>query len=217
PPGYVGFDEGGQLTKAVRQRPYSVVLFDEIEKAHPDVFNILLQILEEGRLTDAQGRTVDFRNAVIIMTSNVGAREIAQPTTLGFSTEEHAGLSDKEIKSRVMAEMKKLFRPEFLNRIDDIVVFHPLGMAQIEKIVDIQLADVRRRLAKERMTLTIEPRAKQLLAEGGLDPVFGARPLKRLIQREVVDAIACAIIDGRVREGDEVKIDVDEDGSFVVV
>ena len=207
PPGYVGYDEGGQLTEAVRRRPYSVILLDEMEKAHPDVFNVLLQVLDDGRLTDGQGRQVSFKNTIIIMTSNVGSNAIA----------EYAGRDEAEMRRLVDEAMSHTFRPEFLNRIDDIVVFHPLGMAQIEKIVDIQLADVRRRLAKERMTLTIEPRAKQLLAEGGLDPVFGARPLKRLIQREVVDAIACAIIDGRVREGDEVKIDVDGDGSFVVV
>ena len=207
PPGYVGYDEGGQLTEAVRRRPYSVILLDEMEKAHPDVFNVLLQVLDDGRLTDGQGRQVSFKNTIIIMTSNVGSNAIA----------EYAGRDEAEMRRLVDEAMSHTFRPEFLNRIDDIVVFHPLGMAQIEKIVDIQLADVRRRLAKERMTLTIEPRAKQLLAEGGLDPVFGARPLKRLIQREVVDAIACAIIDGRVREGDEVKIDVDKDGSFVVV
>ena len=207
PPGYVGYDEGGQLTEAVRRRPYSVILLDEMEKAHPDVFNVLLQVLDDGRLTDGQGRQVSFKNTIIIMTSNVGSNAIA----------EYAGRDEAEMRRLVDEAMSHTFRPEFLNRIDDIVVFHPLGMAQIEKIVDIQLADVRRRLAKERMTLTIEPRAKQLLAEGGLDPVFGARPLKRLIQREVVDAIARAIIDGRVREGDEVKIDVDGDGSFVVV
>ena len=206
PPGYVGYDEGGQLTEAVRRRPYSVILLDEMEKAHPDVFNVLLQVLDDGRLTDGQGRQVSFKNTIIIMTSNVGSNAIA----------EYAGRDEAEMRRLVDEAMSHTFRPEFLNRIDDIVVFHPLGMVQIEKIVDIQLADVRARLAKERMTLTIEPRAKRALAEGGLDPVFGARPLKRLIQREVVDAIACAIIDGRVREGDEVKIDVDGDGSFVV-
>ena len=206
PPGYVGYDEGGQLTEAVRRRPYSVILLDEMEKAHPDVFNVLLQVLDDGRLTDGQGRQVSFKNTIIIMTSNVGSSAIA----------ENAGHDDAEMRRQVDEAMSHTFRPEFLNRIDDIVVFHPLGMAQIEKIVDIQLADVRARLAKERMTLVISPEAKQALAEGGLDPVYGARPLKRLIQREVVDAIARAIIDGRVREGGEVKIDVDGDGSFVV-
>ena len=206
PPGYVGYDEGGQLTEAVRRRPYSVILLDEMEKAHPDVFNVLLQVLDDGRLTDGQGRQVSFKDTIIIMTSNVGSTAIA----------EYAGRDDEEMRRQVDEAMSHTFRPEFLNRIDDIVVFHPLGMAQIEKIVDIQLADVRRRLAKERMTLVISPTAKQMLAVGGLDPVFGARPLKRLIQREVVDAIARAIIDGRVREGDEVTVDVDAENNFVV-
>ena len=206
PPGYVGYDEGGQLTEAVRRRPYSVILLDEMEKAHPDVFNVLLQVLDDGRLTDGQGRQVSFKNTIIIMTSNVGSTAIA----------EYAGRDDEEMRRQVDEAMSHTFRPEFLNRIDDIVVFHPLGMAQIEKIVDIQLADVRRRLAKECMTLVISPTAKQMLAVGGLDPVFGARPLKRLIQREVVDAIARAIIDGRVREGDEVTVDVDAENNFVV-
>ena len=207
PPGYVGYDEGGQLTEAVRRRPYSVILLDEMEKAHPDVFNILLQVLDDGRLTDGQGRVVSFKNTIIIMTSNVGSNAIA----------ELSGKDDEAMKREVDEAMRATFRPEFLNRIDDIVVFHPLGMAQIEKIVDIQLADVRARLAKERMTLDIAPAAKQMLAVGGLDPVFGARPLKRLIQTEVVDTIAEAIIDGRVREGDQITVDVDTDGEFFVV
>ena len=207
PPGYVGYDEGGQLTEAVRRRPYSVILLDEMEKAHPDVFNVLLQVLDDGRLTDGQGRQVSFKNTIIIMTSNVGSKAIA----------DLSGKDEEEMRHQVDAAMAQTFRPEFLNRIDDIVVFHPLGMAQIEKIVDIQLADVRARLAKERMTLAITPAAKQMLAVGGLDPVFGARPLKRLVQREVVDAIAAAIIDGTVREGDQVTVDVDKDGDFTVV
>jgi len=207
PPGYVGYDEGGQLTEAVRRRPYSVILLDEMEKAHPDVFNVLLQVLDDGRLTDGQGRQVSFKNTIIIMTSNVGSKAIA----------ELSGKDEEEMRHQVDAAMAQTFRPEFLNRIDDIVVFHPLGMAQIEKIVDIQLADVRARLAKERMTLAITPAAKQMLAVGGLDPVFGARPLKRLVQREVVDAIAAAIIDGTVREGDQVMVDADKDGGFTVV
>ena len=206
PPGYVGYDEGGQLTEAVRRRPYSVILLDEMEKAHPDVFNVLLQVLDDGRLTDGQGRQVSFKNTIVIMTSNVGSSAIA----------EYAGSDEREMRRQVDEAMSHTFRPEFLNRIDDIVVFHPLGMEQIEQIVDIQLADVRRRMAKERMTLAITPAAKQMLAVGGLDPVFGARPLKRLIQREVVDAIARAIIDGRVREGDEVTVDVDAQNNFVV-
>ena len=206
PPGYVGYDEGGQLTEAVRRRPYSVILLDEMEKAHPDVFNILLQVLDDGRLTDGQGRQVSFKNTIIIMTSNVGSSAIA----------ELSGKDEAEMRRQVDAAMAKTFRPEFLNRIDDIVVFHPLGMEQIQKIVDIQLKDVRARLAKERMELEITPAAKQMLAVGGLDPVFGARPLKRLVQREVVDAIAAAIIDGRAHEGDKISLDVDSDGKFEV-
>ena len=206
PPGYVGYDEGGQLTEAVRRRPYSVILLDEMEKAHPDVFNILLQVLDDGRLTDGQGRQVSFKNTIIIMTSNVGSNAIA----------ELSGKDDEAMKREVDEAMRQTFRPEFLNRIDDIVVFHPLGMAQIDKIVDIQLADVRERLARERMTLEVTPAAKQMLAVGGLDPVFGARPLKRLIQTEVVDTIAEAIIDGTVSEGDRITVDVDTDGTFFV-
>ena len=206
PPGYVGYDEGGQLTEAVRRRPYSVILLDEMEKAHPDVFNILLQVLDDGRLTDGQGRQVSFKNTIIIMTSNVGSSAIA----------ELSGKDEAEMRRQIDAVMAKTFRPEFLNRIDDIVVFHPLGMEQIQKIVDIQLKDVRARLAKERMELEITPAAKQMLAVGGLDPVFGARPLKRLVQREVVDAIAAAIIDGRAHEGDKISLDVDSNGKFEV-
>ena len=206
PPGYVGYEEGGQLTEAVRRRPYSVILLDEMEKAHPDVFNVLLQVLDDGRLTDGQGRQVSFKNTIIIMTSNVGSSAIA----------ELSGKDDEEMRRQVNDAMRQTFRPEFLNRIDDIVVFHPLGMEQIQKIVDIQLAEVRERLAAERMTLEITPAAKQMLAVGGLDPVYGARPLKRLVQREVVDAIAGAIIDGSVREGDRVCVDVDADGGFCV-
>ena len=206
PPGYVGYDEGGQLTEAVRRRPYSVILLDEMEKAHPDVFNVLLQVLDDGRLTDGQGRQVSFKNTIIIMTSNVGSQAIA----------EHAGKDEEALKREVNEAMRQTFRPEFLNRIDDIVVFHPLGMEQIEQIVDIQLAHVRERLAKQRMTLNITPAAKQMLAMGGLDPVYGARPLKRLIQNEVVDCIARAIIDGTVHEGDQVTIDVDANNEFFV-
>ena len=212
PPGYVGFDEGGQLTKAVRQKPYSVVLFDEIEKAHPDVFNILLQILEEGRLTDAQGRTVDFRNTVIIMTSNVGAREIAQTTPLGFSGNDHAGLSDKEIKSRVMAEMKKLFRPEFLNRIDEIIVFKSLTDEQIAQIVELMVADLRERMIAQNMSINLTPAATKLIAKEGTDTMFGARPLRRAIQRLLEDPLSEQILEGKWQSGSIVDVDVDESG-----
>ena len=207
PPGYVGFDEGGQLTKAVRQRPYSVVLFDEIEKAHPDVFNILLQILEEGRLTDSQGRSVDFRNTVIIMTSNVGAREIAQGAPLGFAPDSQAGLSDKEIKSRVMSEMKKLFRPEFLNRLDEIIVFKSLTAEEIGQIVDLMVADLRDRLIAQDMTINLTPAARKHIAEEGTDTSMGARPLRRAIQRLLEDEIAEQILEGRWHAGSVIDVD----------
>ncbi len=213
PPGYVGFDEGGQLTKAVRQKPYSVVLFDEIEKAHPDVFNILLQILEEGRLTDAQGRTVDFRNTVIIMTSNVGARDIAQSTSLGFSPQgAGGGLSDDEIKSRVMSEMKKLFRPEFLNRIDEIIVFKSLTSDQISQIVELMVADLRDRMIEQNMSVNLTPAAIALIAGEGVDTTYGARPLRRAIQRLVEDPISEQILEGRWTSGSIVDVDVEGEG-----
>ena len=212
PPGYVGFDEGGQLTKAVRQRPYSVVLFDEIEKAHPDVFNILLQILEEGRLTDAQGRTVDFRNTVIIMTSNVGAREISAPTTLGFSPEGKAGLSDKEIKSRVMGEVKKLFRPEFLNRIDEIIVFKSLTQEQIVEIAKLMVADLRERLIAQNMTINLTDDAYKLIAKEGTDAAYGARPLRRAIQRLLEDPLSEELLEGKWTSGSVIQANVSENG-----
>ncbi|MDR2493402.1 MAG: ATP-dependent Clp protease ATP-binding subunit [Coriobacteriales bacterium] len=210
PPGYVGYDEGGQLTKAVRQRPYSVVLFDEIEKAHPDVFNILLQILEEGRLTDGQGRKVDFRNTIVIMTSNVGAREIAQGTTIGFSTSDaKTGLSDKEINSRVMTEMKKLFRPEFLNRIDEIIVFKSLTTEQIVQIVQLLVSDLRDRLITQEMSLELTEAACKHVAEEGTDVTFGARPLRRAIQRLLEDPISEGVLEGRWKPGTIIKADYD--------
>ena len=216
PPGYVGFDEGGQLTKAVRQRPYSVVLFDEIEKAHPDVFNILLQILEEGRLTDAQGRTVDFRNTVIIMTSNVGARDITTTTTLGFSNSGQNGLSDKEIKSRVMHELKNAFRPEFLNRIDEIIVFKSLTEDEIVQIVDLMVAELRERMIAQNMTINLDDAAKRLVAKEGTDTAFGARPLRRAIQRMLEDPLSEQILEGRWTSGSVVDVTVSEDGEELV-
>ncbi|MCI6548651.1 MAG: ATP-dependent chaperone ClpB [Coriobacteriaceae bacterium] len=208
PPGYVGYDEGGQLTEAVRRHPYSVILLDEMEKAHPDVFNVLLQVLDDGRLTDGQGRVVSFKNTIIIMTSNVGSQFIAGA---------NAQSDPDEVQRKVNDALRQTFRPEFLNRIDDVVVFHALGLSDIEKIVDIQLKDVRARLARERITLDLTSTAKQSLAFDGLDPVFGARPLKRLIQRQVVDNVANLIIDGRVGEGDTVKVDVGEDDRLFAV
>lgn len=206
PPGYVGYDEGGQLTEAVRRHPYSVILLDEMEKAHPDVFNILLQVLDDGRLTDGQGRVVSFKNTIIIMTSNVGSQFIAGAGAEGFN---------EESRKQVMEALRSSFRPEFLNRIDDVVIFQPLGLEDIEHIVDIQLKDVRSRLANKRMTLELSEAAKQSLALDGLDPVYGARPLKRLIQRRVVDQVANLIIAGELHEGDTVLVDTDENGNLV--
>lgn len=206
PPGYVGYDEGGQLTEAVRRRPYSVILLDEMEKAHPDVFNILLQVLDDGRLTDGQGRVVSFKNTIIIMTSNVGSQAIVDA--------KQQGESPKESDQKVIEALRATFKPEFLNRIDDIVVFRPLGLSDIEKIVDIQLKGVRDRLGKERIALKITPSAMQALALDGLDPVYGARPLKRLIQRQVVDNVANLIIAGELHEGDTVRVGVEDDNHF---
>ena len=214
PPGYVGYDEGGQLTKAVRQRPYSVVLFDEIEKAHPDVFNILLQILEEGHLTDSQGRVVDFRNTVIIMTSNVGAREITTSAPLGFASGEKGGLDDKEIKSRVMSEVKKLFRPEFLNRIDEIIVFKSLTEDEIVEIVDLMIDELRQRLIEQNMTINLTKKASKYIAKEGTDLSFGARPLRRAIQRLIEDPISEQILEGKWTSGSVIDVDLvkGEDG-----
>ena len=214
PPGYVGFDEGGQLTKAVRERPYSVVLFDEIEKAHPDVFNILLQILEEGRLTDAQGRTVDFRNTVIIMTSNVGAQEIAQTTTLGFGDSGKRGLSDKEIRSRAMSELKKMFRPEFLNRVDEIIVFKSLTDDEQVEIVKLMVDDLRQRLIDLGMTINLTDEACKLIAKEGTDVAYGARPLRRAIQTMLEDKISEDILSGKWASGSVIDVSV-EDGKLV--
>ena len=205
PPGYVGYDEGGQLTEAVRRRPYCVILLDEIEKAHPDVFNILLQVLDDGRLTDGQGRVVNFKNAIIIMTSNVGSQFIREFSESG----------DEETRQRALDEaLRATFRPEFLNRIDDIVTFDALSISDIEPIVELQLADVRKRLEERRVTLDVTPAAMESLAIDGYDPVFGARPLKRLIQREVVDRIAEQVVRGNLLERDHVLIDVDEQGKY---
>ena len=203
PPGYVGYDEGGQLTEAVRRRPYSVILLDEMEKAHPDVFNVLLQVLDDGRLTDGQGRVVSFKNTIIIMTSNVGSQFIAGAD---------ASSDPDEVQRAVNNALRQTFKPEFLNRIDDVVVFHALGLEDIERIVDIQLRDVRERLSRDRIQLELTTAAKQSLALDGLDPVYGARPLKRLIQRQVVDSVANLVIDGQLGEGDVVRVDVGDDG-----
>jgi ATP-dependent Clp protease ATP-binding subunit ClpB len=201
PPGYVGYEEGGQLTEAVRRRPYTVVLLDEIEKAHPDAFNVLLQLLDDGRLTDGQGRTVDFRNTLIIMTSNLGSIVFTDVTA---STEER--------REKVLAEVRATFRPEFVNRVDEIVVFQPLGRDEIGQIVDIQIRELQRRLADRKLELELTPAARDYLANRGFDPAFGARPLKRVIQREVQDALAVRLLSGEVDEGDRIRVDAGEGG-----
>ena len=208
PPGYVGYEESGQLTEKVRRRPYSVILFDEIEKAHPDVFNMLLQILDDGRLTDAKGRVVSFKNAVIIMTSNVGSDIIYKMREIGFKNERKREiLKEEEMKERVMRALREKFKPEFLNRVDEIIIFHPLNTGQIKKIIDLQLNQVKRRLAGRNIQLEVTSAAKELLVRKGFDPVFGARPLKRTIQNLVLDELALRIVEGKVKEGDKVKVD----------
>ena len=201
PPGYVGYDEGGQLTEAVRRRPYAVVLFDEIEKAHPDVFNVLLQVLDDGRLTDGKGRTVDFRNTVLIMTSNVASDLVQEMASRGGDAE--------SLKARLMDALRRTFRPEFLNRIDEIVIFRALGSEEIHKIVDIQLEDLRKRLRERKISIALSPEARDLLAQRGYDPVFGARPLKRTIQRMVENPLAVEVLAGRFHEGDQIRIEVE--------
>jgi len=197
PPGYVGYDEGGALTEAVRRRPYQVVLFDEVEKAHPDVFNILLQVLDDGRLTDGQGRTVDFRNTLIIMTSNLGGEYLA-------GQGEHDDV--EAVRPQVMDLVRRHFRPEFLNRIDEIILFKRLGRAQMDSIVTIQLARLEKLLADRRLTLSLDPGALHWLGDKGYDPVYGARPLKRVIQRELQNPLAQQILEGRVQDGASVHI-----------
>jgi len=212
PPGYIGYDEGGQLTEKVRRKPYAVVLFDEIEKAHPDVFNILLQILEDGRLTDASGRLVDFRNTVIIMTSNIGARDIVEPKRLGFSAAlENEAKDYEEMKKNVMNELKKAFRPEFLNRVDELIVFHPLTRENINDIAALMLNEVAKRLKNVNITLKVDDNVKEFLAEKGYDKVYGARPLRRTIQNLVEDRIAEEMLDGKISEGDTIRIVLKDD------
>lgn len=198
PPGYVGYEEGGYLTEAVRRKPYSVILLDEIEKAHSDVFNILLQILDDGRLTDGQGRTVDFKNTVIIMTSNIGSQWITELTDK----------DEEEMRRRVTEAMKASFKPEFLNRVDDIVIFNRLGIGEIKKIVDIQIENLKKILKDKKLNLEITDNAKELLAKEGFDPVYGARPLKRVIQNKVQNVLAMKLLNGEIKEGDTIIIDV---------
>jgi len=205
PPGYVGYDEGGQLTEAVRRRPYAVILFDEIEKAHSDVFNVLLQVLDDGRLTDSKGRTVDFKNTVLIMTSNLGAGQLA--TAWADSAD---GFQDAS--ERVMGVLREHFRPEFLNRIDDIVIFHPLSEDQLEHIIELRLVDLEKLLADRHITLELTPAARKAIFKAGYDRAYGARPLKRAIQRLVQDPLAVRILDGTVRHGDHVVVDAGSSG-----
>jgi ATP-dependent Clp protease ATP-binding subunit ClpB len=203
PPGYVGYDEAGQLTEAVRRRPYAVVLFDEVEKAHPDVLNVLLQLLDDGRLTDAQGRTVDFRNTIVIMTSNLGSQWITE-----------RGLSEDEIRERVMDAVRTHFRPELLNRIDEVVIFHALGLEQIQRIVEIQLRGLGKRLAERKMVLELTPAAEHELARAGFDPVYGARPLRRAIQKNLVQPLAVRLLQGEFADGDTIVVDVSPGGTL---
>jgi len=213
PPGYIGYDEGGQLTEAVRRKPYSVLLLDEIEKAHPDVFNILLQILEDGRLTDAQGRTVDFRNAIVIMTSNIGASEIAKNTSIGFTVADETGMSYDDMKNRIMGDLKKVFRPEFLNRIDEVIVFHKLAKEEVKEIIDLMINRVRVQVAEHELQLELTNDAKDLLVDKGWDPSMGARPLRRAIQRYIEDPLADEVLrQGTMVPGSTVLVERDPAG-----
>jgi ATP-dependent Clp protease ATP-binding subunit ClpB len=211
PPGYVGYDEGGQLTEAVRRRPYAVVLFDEIEKAHPDVFNIFLQIMDDGRLTDGKGRNVDFKNTIIIMTSNIGSTYLQEAGAgLDRLNDEARAERMKEAHERVMEALRGHFKPEFLNRVDDLIFFKPLGKEQLSKIVDLRLRDLQNMLAGRKITLELTPAAKELIFSEGYDPQYGARPLKRAIQRLVQDPLAMKILDGEVLHGDHAVVNADK-------
>jgi ATP-dependent Clp protease ATP-binding subunit ClpB len=214
PPGYVGYDEGGQLTEKIRRRPYSVILFDEIEKAHPEVFNILLQILEDGRLTDAKGRVASFKNSILIMTSNIGSEFIAKMGALGFMGEKEEA-EKQDLKEKVLEALKEGFRPEFLNRRDEIIIFNYLGKKEIKKIVELELEKVASRLRNKRIEIKVTEKARELLAERGFDPNLGARPLRRVIQREVLDPLALKIVTGMVKEGEEIEVDA-KDGQIII-
>ena len=214
PPGYVGYDEGGQLSEKVRRNPYSVVLFDEVEKAHPDVFNVLLQVLDDGHITDSTGRVVDFKNTVIIMTSNAGAENIVTPKTLGFLSVNDEAHSHEDMKGKVMDEVKRIFKPEFINRIDEIIVFHTLGKEQIGQIVDIMMQTVNKRtLEQMKLSIELDEDAKNYLVEKGYDSKYGARPLRRAIQNEIEDPLAEQILQGKAGQGSRVKVTV-KDGKL---
>ena len=205
PPGYVGYEEAGQLSETVRRRPYAVVLFDEVEKAHPDVLNVLLQVLDDGRLTDGKGRTVDFKDAVVIMTSNLGGAAIADATLSG-------GTVDDAVRREVTEAIRRHFRPEFLNRIDETIIFHSLDMAQMTRIIDIQITGLLSRLSDRKVRVELTDAAKQYLVSAGYEPAFGARPLKRVLQRKVLDPLALRVLEGEVREGDTITVDKAPDG-----
>ncbi len=215
PPGYVGHEEGGQLTEVVRRKPYSVILFDEIEKAHPDVFNILLQILEDGRLTDAQGRAVDFRNTILIMTSNIGAEHITRDAPLGFAQTATKGLSYEDMKSAITGELKRVFRPEFLNRVDEVIVFHKLEREEIKLIVDLMLARLQEQLTVSGVTIEMTDAGRDLLVEKGYDAMLGARPLRRAIQRYIEDKLSDAMLERQFPAGTVVVVDA-VDGDTVL-
>jgi ATP-dependent Clp protease ATP-binding subunit ClpC len=212
PPGYVGYEDSGTLTKAIRRKPYSVILLDEIEKAHPDVFNILLQVLDEGHLTDNYGRVIDFKNTVVIMTSNVGAKDITKGKSLGFAPSDSRNNFER-IAEKVKEEMSHVFNPEFLNRLDDVIVFHPLNREHITQIVSILLKDVRKRLAEDELTIKLTPAATELLVKNGYDEAYGARPLKRSIQKYIEDPLSEKILLGEFSRGDEIEVDAAADGS----
>jgi ATP-dependent Clp protease ATP-binding subunit ClpA len=214
PPGYIGHEEGGQLTEMIRRRPNSVVLFDEVEKANPDVFNILLQILDDGRLNDSKGRHVNFKNTVIIMTSNIGSEMILESRErikLGFEDGREEGIGENELGDKIRASLRDRFKPEFLNRVDEIIVFHALGEKEIARIVNLQLALISERLQDKKITISVTEKAKKFLAKRGFDPVFGARPLKRALQTLVLNELATKIITGDVKDGDSVEIDAKGD------
>ena len=217
PPGYVGHDEGGQLTEIVRRKPYSVILLDEIEKAHPDVFNILLQILEDGRLTDSQGRTVDFRNAILIMTSNIGAEMITKDTPLGFGQTATQGMTYEDMKSRITGELKRVFRPEFLNRVDEVIVFHKLERSEIGSIVDLMIARLQTQLDVSGVTLQLTDAGREVLVEKGFDPMLGARPLRRAIQRYIEDKLSDAMLERQFPAGTVVLVDGQDDDTLLTV
>jgi len=210
PPGYVGHEEGGQLTEMVRRKPYSVILFDEIEKAHPQIFNIMLQILDEGHLTDAKGRRINFKNTVIIMTSNVGS-DIIYKSSLGFEEEKNQVFGEEDMRQKVMVSLRENFKPEFLNRLDEVIIFHPINQKMLQMITELELKNIQKRLDEKNIRLMLTVAAKKYLATAGYDPAYGARPLKRVMQNEIMDELALRIIEGKIKEGDKVKIDVEKE------